>query len=90
MNSVLRRNIEWKLRTVGNSIFLSNSIKVFQVNFITAKIAQLSSGNMGREEIIHAVLGLCHAESIPENAPAEMSYAVDQLIELGIIKEELC
>jgi len=36
--------MEWKLRTIGNTIFLTNSIKVFEVNSTTAKIFTLCDG----------------------------------------------
>jgi hypothetical protein len=46
------RSIDWRVRSVGAGIFLTNSLKVFEVNSSAAKVFLMCDGKHSLEQMV--------------------------------------
>ncbi len=81
----MKRNYDWKLRTIGNTIFLTDTVRVFELNLTAARIIQLADGTRDESAIIARLLEECSPETLSSAAESEVGAAIRMLTDAGAI-----
>ena len=81
------RSIDWRVRTIGTGIFLTNSIKVFEVNSTAAKVFLMCDGKHDTEMMISEMKSAFQTECSNQEIEIDIEEALAVLKEIGAIQE---
>lgn len=80
------RNIDWRVRAVGTGIFLTNSLKVFEVNSTAAKVFLMCDGKHDANMMVLGIKSSFQAECTDQEIRADIDEALEILKEIGAVQ----
>lgn len=86
---MVKRCIEWRLRAVGNGIFLTNSLRVFEINSTAAKVFLLCDGKNDIDKIVAGIKASFFSECSDQEIREDTLETLKILKKIGAILEEV-
>lgn len=83
---MVTRNIDWRVRAVGTGIFLTNSLKVFEVNSTAAKVFLMCDGKNDVAMMISGIKSSVQTECPDDEVRDDIEEALAILKEIGAIQ----
>lgn len=80
------RNIDWRLRAVGTGIFLTNSLKVFEVNSTAAKVFLMCDGKHDEKMMVSGIKSSFQTECTDQEVQDDIQEALETLKAIGAIQ----
>lgn len=85
--AMLTRSIDWRVRTVGTGIFLTNSLKVFEVNSTTAKVFLMCDGLHTLDLMVQGMKSSFQVEETDQEIQEDILDVLKVLSEIGAVQE---
>lgn len=86
---MVTRSIDWRVRTIGSGIFLTNSLKVFEVNSTAAKVFLMCDGKHDTLKMITEMKLTFQTECSSQEIEDDIFQALAVLKEIGAIQGSL-
>ena len=80
------RNIDWRVRTVGTGIFLTNSIKVFEVNSTAAKVFLMCDGKHDVGMMVSGIKSSFQTDCTDQEIQTDINEALDVFKSIGAVQ----
>ncbi|WP_347358619.1 PqqD family protein [Bdellovibrio sp.] len=84
---MMTRNIDWRVRTVGTGIFLTNSLKVFEVNSTAAKVFLMCDGKNDMDMMVSGIKSSFQTECPDQEIRGDIEEVLATLKEIGAVQE---
>jgi hypothetical protein len=83
---MVTRNIDWRVRVVGTGIFLTNSIRVFEVNSTAAKVFLMCDGKHDIDMMVSEIKNTFETINHVDEIRIDIDAALEILKNIGAIQ----